>query len=137
MRTAVALVLLLVLLGGCQSSRKQLLAADKSQVQLRSIQSRAFDTTDLNTMLRTVMATLQDLEFVIDNADATLGIVKATKLDRGSVRVTVTVRPRGEKQLIVRANAHVGIEPVSDPEPYQRFFTSLSKAIFLEAHHVE
>jgi len=61
----VALTLAL-LLGGCQvNSKDQVLAAGTSQVQLRSFQSRAFDTTNQEKTLRTVIATLQDLSFVI------------------------------------------------------------------------
>ena len=51
------------------------------------------------------MATFQDLGFVIDEADETLGTIRATKLDRYALRMTITVRPFGEKQLVVRANA--------------------------------
>jgi len=135
---AVFVALLLSTLGACAgSSRRHLLETDESAVQLRSMQTRAFDTTDRERMLRTVMATLQDLSFVIDNADATLGSVTATKLDRGSVRLTVTVRPRGETQTLVRANATIGTSTVDDPLAYQKFFASLSKALFLEAHQVE
>lgn len=57
-------------------------------------------------MMRTVIATMQDLEFVIDKADAVLGSVSGTKfLGYTVVNMTVTVRQRGEKQLLVRANA--------------------------------
>jgi hypothetical protein len=45
-------------------------------------------------MLRTVIATMQDLSFVIDKADAGLGTVSGTKLDGYQLRMTVTVRPR-------------------------------------------
>ncbi len=54
----------------CASSKDQLLASSESQVKLRSIQTRAFDTSDQEKTLRTVMATLQDLGFVIDEASA-------------------------------------------------------------------
>ena len=50
--------------------------------------------------------------------------------------MTVTVLPRGDKQLVVRANASLGIEPVVDAKPYQDFFTSLGKAMFLEAQEI-
>jgi hypothetical protein len=50
--------------------------------------------------------------------------------------MTVTVLPRGEKQIVVRANASLGINPIVEPEPYQDFFSSLSKAMFLEAQNV-
>ena len=127
----------LFVLASCAPSTKQVLATSESQVRLRAIQTRAFDTTDKNKMLRTVIATLQDLGFIIDKADANLGTVSATKLDRYNLKVTVMVRERGESQLLVRANAQYNITPVEDPEPYQQFFNSLSKAVFLTAHEVD
>ena len=122
---------------GCATTQERLLDSDASQVQLRSIQTRAFDTTDKEKTLRTVMATLQDLGFVLDKADAILGTVSATKLNNYSLRMTVTIRPRGETQLLVRANAQYNVKPVYDPEPYQQFFVSLEKAMFLAAHQVD
>ena len=121
----------------CQSSRSQLLATNESQVLLRSIQTRSFDTTDKITTLRTVMATLQDLGFVIDDADDILGTVSATKLKRYALKMTVAVRPRGKTQLLVRANAQYNLRAVEDPEPYQQFFDALSKSMFLAAHQVD
>jgi hypothetical protein len=133
----VALIGLTALLTACQTnSRDQVLKAGASQVQLRSFQTRAFDTTDRERTLRTVIATLQDLGFVVDKADATLGTVSATKLDGYQLRMTVSVRPRGESQTLVRANAQYNLTAIEDPLPYQRFFESLSKAMFLEAHEV-
>ncbi len=127
-----------LMLAACQTdSRQQILATTKSQVELRSFQTRAFDTTDKEKTLRTVMATLQDLSFVLDKADAVLGTVSGTKLDGYQLRITVTVRPRGETQMLVRANAQYNITAVEDPEPYQQFFAALGRAMFLTAHEVE
>ncbi len=127
-----------LMLAGCQTdSRQQILATTKSQVELRSFQTRAFDTTDKEKTLRTVMATLQDLSFVLDKADAILGTVSGTKLDGYQLRITVTVRPRGETQMLVRANSQYKISAVEDPEPYQQFFAVLERAMFLTAHEVE
>jgi len=135
------LLLILILFSfvvvGCATTQQRLLDSESSQVQLRSIQTRAFDTTDKEKTLRTVMSTLQDLGFVIDKADATLGTVSATKLKNYALRMTVTVRPRGETQLLVRANAQYNVQPVTDPEPYQQFFVSLEKAMFLTAHQAD
>jgi len=128
---------LLLLVSGCATTQQRLLDSDASQVQMRSIQTRAFDTTDRETTLRTIMATLQDLGFVIDQADVLLGSVTATKLNRYALRITVSIRPRGETQTLVRANCQYEDRPVYDPEPYQQFFTSLEKAMFLAAHHVD
>ncbi len=139
-RIPLALIVMsaVLMLAGCQTdSKQQILAVTKSQVELRSFQTRAFDTTDKEKTLRTVMATLQDLSFVLDKADAVLGTVSGTKLDGYQLRITVTVRPRGETQMLVRANAQYNITAVEDPEPYQQFFIALERAMFLTAHEVD
>ena len=59
-----------LLASGCKSNEDELLATGESQLALRSMQTRAFDTTDQQGTLRTIIATMQDLEFVIDRADA-------------------------------------------------------------------
>ena len=124
--------------GGCQTnSLDQVLATDKSQVALRSMQTRVFDATDKNQTLRTVIATLQDLEFVVDKADEDIGTVSATKLSGYAMRMTVTVRPRGATQMAVRASAQYNLQAVSDPAPYQQFFAALEKAMFLKAHKID
>ncbi len=132
-----ALLSICIVLTGCGTSKKQLLATSKSQLQLRSIQTRAFDTTDREKTLRTIIATMQDLGFVIDNANYTLGSVSGTKLDNFQLRMSVTVRPRGETQLLVRAGMQFNVSQVDDPEPYQQFFTALGRAMFLEAQQVD
>jgi len=130
--------LALVSLTACQmDSRQQLLATTESQLALRSIQTRVFDTADRENTLRTAIATLQDLGFVIDKADADLGAVSATKLDRYMLRMTVTVRSKGQTQTLIRANAQFGTKEVNDPEPYQDFFAALERAMFLTAQQVD
>ena len=131
------LVLGSLVFSGCESSKRQVLATSESQVKLRSMQSRTFDTTDKTKTLRTAMATLQDLGFVIDKADNVLGSVSATKLDRYAVRITISVRPHGDTQMLVRANAQYNLKALEDPEPYQQFFAAFEKAMFLTAHNVE
>jgi len=133
---------LLVIMGaglmfGCVSSIDQVMKTDQSAMQLRSYQERAFDTADKEQTLRSVIATLQDLGFVLDKADLDLGVVSATKLSGYQLRVTVTVRPRGSSQMLVRANAQQGEMAVEDPKPYQDFFTALEKSMFLTAHEVD
>ncbi|MES9994674.1 hypothetical protein [Desulfovibrio aminophilus] len=137
MKSTRALFLVLaaaLLASACVNPNKQALATSESQVQLRNIQSRAFDTTDREKTLRTVIATLQDLGFVIDKADGTLGTVSATKLSGYQMRMTVTVQTKGTTQTRVRANAQLGLEAVEAPLPYQQFFQSLEKAMFLTAN---
>jgi hypothetical protein len=136
-KSVLILIVFSLFIVGCATTQQRLLDSDSSQVQLRSIQTRAFDTTDKEKTLRTIMSTLQDLGFVIDKADAILGTVSATKLKHYALRMTVTVRPRGETQLLVRANVQYNVTPITDPETYQQFFIALEKAMFLTAHQVD
>lgn len=124
-------------LAGCATTDSRILDSDQSQVQLRSIQTRAFNTMDRDLVLRNIIATLQDLGFVIDRADQTLGTVSATKLQGYQLKVNVTVRPRGTTQMSVRANAEYNRKPVTEPKPYQDFFVSLEKSLFLTAQAVD
>jgi len=133
----VAFGLFLTELCGCVSTQERLLDSDTSQLQLRSIQSRAFETSDQMKTLRTVMLTLQDLGFTLTSAEAGVGSVTASKWNRGLMIITVSVRPRGETQMLVRANCQIDKVLVNDPVPYQMFFSALAKAMFLEAHEVE
>jgi len=126
----VLLVLLLATVAGCGTSRKQVMASG-SQVEVRSYQTRTYDTDNKIRVLRAVMATLQDLGFVIDKADDVIGIVSATKLQGYALSMSISVRPNGQ-QMTVRANAQYNLMAVEDPEPYQDFFASLDKGLFLE-----
>jgi outer membrane lipoprotein SlyB len=136
--TCALAVTLALSLTACQTtSMNQVMETSESQVQIRQIQTRAFDTTNREKMLRTIIATLQDLGFVIDKADNELGTVSGTKLNGYSLRMTVTARPRGKTQTLVRANATYNVTPVKDPQPYQQFFMALEKAMFLTAHEID
>ena len=136
-----AIVVSSMFLAGCQTMKERVLdssAGGQTSVELRSIQSRSFDTTDKPKTMRAVIATLQDLGFVIDKADLDLGSVSATKLDGYALRITVNVRPGSSgKNMVVRANAQYNNMPVTEPKPYQDFCVSLQKALFLQANNVD
>ena len=131
-----ALIMVMMLFVGCATQNSHVLSGG-SAVELRSFQTRAFDSTDKHKMMRTTIAVLQDLGFIIDKADEDLGLVTGTKLSGYQIRMTVIVQPRGEKQLAVRASAIYNNEPIEDPMPYQDFFTALEKGIFLTAHKID
>ena len=137
MKNLLCATFVLTLCSGCVPMNSGILDSEQSQVQLRQIQSRGFDTQDREKTLRAVIATLQDLSFVVDKADRELGTVSATKLDGYSMRMTVSVRQRGNREIIVRANAQFNDRPVLDPQPYQSFFVALERSIFLSSHSVD
>lgn len=137
------LLVLAFLVAGCATdpSREVLSGADNA-LKMRSAQTRSFETSDKNRVLRGVVATLQDLGFMVSAADAALGTVTARKFTQESgvpydLRVTVSVRPRDARQMLVRANAEFNSKPVEDPHAYQRFFAALGKTLFLEGKEGE
>jgi hypothetical protein len=140
MRKQVILSFILMVMfavAGCAAKQKNILETIEPQVALRSMQSRVFDITDQNRLLRIIIATFQDLGFLIDDAEETLGTVSGTKLSGYTLRMTVSIRPRGAHQMIVRSSLQYNLQTIEDPEPYQYFFSTLSKALFLEAQPIE
>ena len=137
-RTAtLPLPLVCLLLSACamQTTNDRILdTGEESQLQKRSYQSRSFETSDKEAVMRAIISTMQDLGFIIDRADLVLGTVSGTKLDYNQIKMTVSVRPRGETQMLVRANAQFNLRPIEDPKQYQDFFSSLEKSLFLTAH---
>ena len=80
-----------LMLSGCQhqwgsqlqmNSESQILMSDSSQVRLRSIQTRVFDTTDKLKIMDAAVAAMQDLYFDIDVLDDDLGVISGKKLFR-------------------------------------------------------
>ena len=151
------------------NSKSQILMSEASQVKMRALQTRVYDTTDKRKTMQAVVSTLQDLFFDIEVLDEELGLLSAKKLFHQSggwenhpsyynyktnsliifqtnyrtygpfqyrndlTRITVTVRPRGKTQLMVRASVQYNIRAVEDPELYQKFFKTLGQSMFISA----
>lgn len=137
-----AIAVLAIGVAGCATTGQpqEVLLSKKSPVELRVMESRAFDTTDKVGTLRAAIAALQDLGYTIVKVEPAAGTITANKL--GFLVLTASVYPRGDKQLIVRANAIVAFanqrSQVDAPEFYQKlFFEPLAKAMFLKALEVE
>lgn len=124
-------------LAACASTTPVDISGSGTQLEARQIQSRQYDTLDKALTMRSVVATLQDLGFTIDQADAELGTITATRLHEYTMRMTVTVVQRGEERMSVRANARIGENAVTDAETYQDFFIALDKAMFLTLQRVD
>jgi hypothetical protein len=114
-----------------------------SQLEIRQLQTRDYDTLDKEKTMRSVVATLQDLGFTIDTADPVLGTITGSRVYYESnykhftMRMTVTVREMEGKRVAVRANARLNDEAVTDPVTYQDFFAALDKAMFLTLQKVD
>jgi hypothetical protein len=129
-------LLSLLVVAGCATTPPNVAGAG-TQLQTRQIQTREYDTLDKAMTMRSVIATLQDLGFTIDQADAELGTVTATRLHDFTMRMTVTVVQKDQQRIAVRANARIGENSVSDAATYQDFFVVLDKAMFLTLHKVD
>jgi len=124
-------------LGGCATTTPANVIGAGTQLETRQIQTRQYDTLDKPMTMRSVIATLQDLGFTIDQADTELGTITATRLHEYTMRMTVTVVKKEGGRISVRANARIGENAVRDAETYQDFFVVLDKALFLTLHKVD
>ena len=120
---------------GPQKPPENLLSLTEAQMKLRSYQTRTFDAKDTVEVLKAVAAALQDLGFIIERANAPMGLITAGKFAGegfvGFVEVTVMVRTAGTKQVEVRVNALYNTKPIEDPKVYGNFFATLEKSLFV------
>ena len=136
-------LILCMTLTGCATSTTPDVTGSASQLESRQIQTRDYDTMDVQLAMRSVLATLQDLGFTIDTADLNVGTITATRLyhhknyENYAMRMTVTVREKEGGRVSVRANARLRDAAVSDARTYQDFFIALDKAMFLTLHKVD
>ncbi|MGH7232181.1 MAG: hypothetical protein ACREJU_12595 [Nitrospiraceae bacterium] len=126
-----------LLLFGCTAPepKQDLLAPTDAQLKIRSLQTRTFDVKDRNLAMRGVIASLQDLGFIIERANEPLGLVTAARFAEPNyydvVSVTVIVRQDTANGMTVRANAIYNNKPIEDPKVYQNFFGALERSLFL------
>jgi len=113
----------------------ELLALTEAQMKIRSAQTRTFDVKDRQVAMRSVIAALQDLGFIIERANDALGLVSAARFAEPNyydvLGVTVTVRPQADGQVMIRANAIYNNKPIEDPKVYQNFFATLERSLFV------
>ena len=121
----------------CVMPRAADVTGEQSQLEIRQIQTREYQATDKRMALRSTIATLQDLGFVIDDADLELGTVTATRHRGQTMRMTVTTRERSGERVAIRANARLGEGGIDDAQTYQDFFVALDKAMFLTLQRVD
>jgi len=134
-RLAIMALALAVVACATPEPAPDLLAPTDEQMKLRNLQTRTFDVSDRNQAMRAVIAALQDLGFIIERANESLGLVTAARFAEPRyfdvVGVTVTVRPESEGRMLIRANAIYNNEPVTDPQVYQNFFATLERSLFI------
>jgi hypothetical protein len=115
-RRSIPLLFASLMLQGCMTqwdaefqmnSKSQILMSNSSQVRLRAIQSRVFDTTDRFKIMHAVVAAMQDLYFKVDVLDEDLGVISAKKLfheDGDPVTDLTYIRYRTDELIIFNTN---------------------------------
>lgn len=133
MRTLLLCTALLLIWPACASAGKsESFASPEEVLALREIQTRRFEAEDPVRLLKAAMAAMQDLQFVIDDAEPALGLAVGTSLARGSrVQVSVFVRPVGDDRYSVRASVHRGPFRVDEPRVYRDFFDAIGVVMAL------
>jgi len=134
----------------------------RTQVEMRHFQTRSYPTDDARLVMKAMVNVLQDLGFMIKNADADLGLVTAEKWANVeySEKETKRARKKGTtlpasvvtactanvsefgKECRVRltfqersmgpAGAVIEAHVVDDAAFYQAFFAKVDKGVFLQ-----
>jgi len=98
-------------LGACDATFQP--AARKTQLQVREAQSRLYDGSDLKMVMKALMNTLQDDNFIVQQANVDLGLLTAQKeVDienpaESFFARTFSDRPEYKKNSITEASANI------------------------------
>ena len=134
-------IFLVISLAACVTNQEPpVVLSNKSALELRSMQTRTFETPDERKVYRAIFSDMQDLGYAITSLEPGAGTVTGNKL--AQLDLTASISSVDKKTTTVRANATVKVGPqkmipphqVDSPEFYQkRFFEPLSQALFLDA----
>lgn len=138
MNVKFVIILFIFVLQACSTGStkppENLLSLSEAQMKIRSYQTRVFDISDEEKSLHAVVSALMDLGFIVERVNVPMGIVTAAKFAGTGyvafVEATVVVRPKGDTQMEIRANALFNTKPIEDPKVYQNFFATLQKSLF-------
>ncbi len=112
MRHFIILLISFVLLtvSGCQTVQP---VAPKTQLEIREFQTRVYDVSDMKLVMKAVMNTLQDDDFIVQQANVELGLLTAQKeLDvenpaESFFARAFTNRPEYKKNSVTEASANI------------------------------
>lgn len=163
-RTLCVLSALSLLIVGCMSDGGD--PPPPTQMELRSFQTREYDTTDTKLVMKAMLNVLQDMGFIVNDADAELGLLTASKWtgidhtkkeikrarkDETSLSKSLVlectanislfdkqsrVRVNFQKRILDTQGATMEASPVEDAAFYQTFFSKVDKGIFLQQEGV-
>lgn len=142
---SVSIAVMMLILGGCSGFSVPSVSPNESPSSLRSYQSRKYDSVTKDVISNAIMVTLQDLNFLTDQADLDVGFITATKVQgRNSLKITITITEKADNVFIVRSIIlrHLKLfwkvrrTVINDPKEYQSFFTALNRSLFLKENSI-
>jgi hypothetical protein len=145
-RSPLAMGLLVVgcAVGACKAPRSgPSLALAPEALAQRELETRRFHTSNELMLLRACLMILQDEGFQLDEMEADLGVIAATRPGTPMTSVSLVSRSAGREvpRVAVRVTFHGGSQAaprsgsrLTSPTVYQEFFTRISRAVSLEAH---
>lgn len=111
MKTTLISFIVVIFFSGCTPHYQE---PPKTQLQIREIQSREFDTQDSKLVMKSMMNVLQDEGFIIKNAVLDLGLLNAERTEdienRSHARMMYMLggnEARWNKQTVLEASANV------------------------------
>jgi len=91
--------------------------------------SRDFPAPDLAHAQRVAIATLQDLGFALESADAERGLLIASLLDTHPLRLAVSITAKDESTINATITADYAGSPIADPNPATTFLDAYAAAL--------
>ena len=109
----------LLFISGCQTLPKDAFRLAESNLEVRKIQSRMFETKDEIELLSASISVLQDLGYQIDNTEKKLGLVTGSKeadaTDTGQVVAAVLLTVLSGKAVHYDDKQHITVSVVTIP----------------------
>ena len=157
-------VALPILVVGCASDGS--VPPPPTQLELRAFQTREYDTTDTKLVMKAMLNVLQDMGFIVNDADVELGLLTASKWtdiphtkkeikrarkDEATLSKSLVlectanispfdnqsrVRVNFQKRILDERGGTMEARPVEDAAFYQTFFSKVDKGIFLQEEGV-
>jgi hypothetical protein len=111
------LIIVVLLLGGCATSMpKSALRLSESTLDLRSMQTRVFEAESEQVILNAAVATMQDMEYNIDEIEQGLGIITASKTTDADA--TAAIAKFTILELICIAASACHVDPTDIPDKH-------------------
>jgi hypothetical protein len=138
----------------CIPTLEDALKLAPQSLQQRQMQTRRYPTADEQRVLYAAAALLQDVGFLLESTQPSVGLLCASKsrlaLDfwtetlAQEIRVSIVTIPSGGETLVrvtfqrilVHTNRELHFELIDNPQIYQEFFEKLSASVFLEGQHL-